>query len=59
MLLKLQQGVIWYFNLAKNRIEGRGLGDKSFNLEAVMAPAMNFFRFTKIDLREEFLVDMG
>ena len=32
--------------IAKSRIEGRGLGDESFNLEAVGAPEMNFFRFS-------------
>ncbi len=36
-----------------------GLGDKSFNFEAVVALEMYFFGFTEFDLREEFLVDVG
>ncbi len=45
--------------VTKSGIEGRGLGDKSFDLKAVVALEMDFLGFAEFDPREMLLVDMG
>ena len=45
--------------VTKSGIEGRGLCDKSFDLKAVVALAMDFLGFAEFDLGEMLLVDMS